>query len=160
MALQTSGTITFAQLQSNFGGANPIGMNEYYRGGANVPTTVGTAAGAWSSYGPNHVNYGLIKGQGYTGGATYTMRWVGSIVYAESTTNPFNSSNIAYNIGGYDYQFNATAWTINYPGKYGTHTYWYHAQRRRVTGSSVTVNTGIPASGAISMNQFYGGRNT
>ena len=70
MALQTSGAITFAQLQSNFGGANPIGMNEYYRGGANVPTTVGTAAGAWSSYGPNHVNYALIVSVASSGGGT------------------------------------------------------------------------------------------
>ena len=39
MTLQSSGTITFAQIQSEFGGSNPIGLNEYYRGGANVPNT-------------------------------------------------------------------------------------------------------------------------
>ena len=36
MTLQTSGAITLAQIQSEHGGSNPIGMNEYYRGGSNV----------------------------------------------------------------------------------------------------------------------------
>ena len=36
MTLQTSGTITLSQIQSEHGGANPIGMNELYRGGSNV----------------------------------------------------------------------------------------------------------------------------
>jgi hypothetical protein len=37
MALQTSGAISLLNLQTEFGGANPIGLNEYYRGGAYVP---------------------------------------------------------------------------------------------------------------------------
>ncbi len=36
MALPASGTITLAQIQTEFGGANPIGLNEYYRNGAYV----------------------------------------------------------------------------------------------------------------------------
>ena len=34
MALQPSGQITLSDIQDEFGGANPIGMSEYYRGGA------------------------------------------------------------------------------------------------------------------------------
>jgi hypothetical protein len=33
MALPSSGTITLAQIQTEFGGVNPIGLSEYYRGG-------------------------------------------------------------------------------------------------------------------------------
>ena len=33
MALQSSGLITLAQIQAELGGANPIGLSEYYRGG-------------------------------------------------------------------------------------------------------------------------------
>jgi hypothetical protein len=33
MPLPLSGTITLAQIQTEFGGTNPIGLNEYYRGG-------------------------------------------------------------------------------------------------------------------------------
>lgn len=46
MALQPSGLITLSDIQDEFGGANPIGLSEYYRGGAyttdnntNVPTS-------------------------------------------------------------------------------------------------------------------------
>ena len=37
MALQSSGTISLANVQSEFGGSNPISISEYYRGGAEVP---------------------------------------------------------------------------------------------------------------------------
>ena len=36
MPLQSSGAISLANIQTEMGGSNPIGMNEYYRGGANV----------------------------------------------------------------------------------------------------------------------------
>jgi len=39
MALQSSGAITLAQVQSEFGGSNPININEYYRGGSYVPNS-------------------------------------------------------------------------------------------------------------------------
>ena len=38
MAFET-GAISFSALQSYFGGSNPVSLSEYYRGGANVPTT-------------------------------------------------------------------------------------------------------------------------
>jgi hypothetical protein len=37
MTLPASGTLTLAQIQTEFGGSNPIALNEYYRGGAYVP---------------------------------------------------------------------------------------------------------------------------
>lgn len=39
MALQTSGAISLNDIQGEFGSSNPISINEYYRGGANVPNT-------------------------------------------------------------------------------------------------------------------------
>jgi len=36
MALQSSGTITLAQIQAEFGGSNPISLSEYYRNGSYV----------------------------------------------------------------------------------------------------------------------------
>ena len=44
MALPSSGTITMPQIQAEFGGANPIGLNEYYRGGTYVPNWSGTSS--------------------------------------------------------------------------------------------------------------------
>ncbi len=37
MTLPNSGSLALSQIQSEFGGSNPISLNEYYRGGANVP---------------------------------------------------------------------------------------------------------------------------
>jgi hypothetical protein len=39
MPLQTSGQITLDNVQGEFGGSNPIGINEYYRGGGIVPNS-------------------------------------------------------------------------------------------------------------------------
>jgi hypothetical protein len=44
MAIPASGTLTFAQIQTEFGGSNPIGLNEYYRGGAYVPNIPANSA--------------------------------------------------------------------------------------------------------------------
>ena len=39
MPIPATGAITLAQIQTEFGGADPISINEYYRGGAYVPNT-------------------------------------------------------------------------------------------------------------------------
>jgi len=44
MAMTSYGTITFLQLQTEFGGSNPISINEYYRGGGLVPDIAANAA--------------------------------------------------------------------------------------------------------------------
>lgn len=40
MTLQTSGAISLSDIQTEFGGTNPISLNEYYRGGSNIPSSV------------------------------------------------------------------------------------------------------------------------
>jgi len=42
MALPASGPLAFTNIQTEFGGTNPIGLNEYYRGGAYVPVSSNT----------------------------------------------------------------------------------------------------------------------
>ena len=50
MALPSSGPLTLANIQTEFGGSNPISLNEYYAGGANVPAgTTGTYGAVPSS---------------------------------------------------------------------------------------------------------------
>lgn len=46
MVLPSSGAISFSQLQSEFGGSNPISLSEYYKGGSLVPNGV-----SYSNYG-------------------------------------------------------------------------------------------------------------
>ena len=145
MALQGSGTITLAQVQAEFGGSNPIGMNEYYRGGSYVPTTV---TGSYSSY-----QFSISAYHWLTYGNTVTIEWNNSVVYTTTSGNP---STTSLTTGGYDYNRGTLQYTSG-GGKGGTPVYYYQVRRR---SSGETVNTNIPASGQISMNQFYNGRNS
>lgn len=63
MALPTSGTLTLAQIQTEFGGSNPISLSEYYAGGANVPSGTSGTNGAVPSSGTISVwnFYGTAK---------------------------------------------------------------------------------------------------
>ena len=145
MALQGSGTITLAQVQAEFGGSNPIGMNEYYRGGSYVPTTL---TGSYSSY-----QFSISAYHWLTYGNTVTIEWNNSVVYTTTSGNP---STTSLTTGGYDYNRGTLQYTSG-GGKGGTPVYYYQVRRR---SSGETVNTNIPASGQISMNQFYNGRNS
>lgn len=50
MTLPTSGPLTFTDIQTEFGGSNPIGLNEYYAGGSYVASgTTGTYGAVPSS---------------------------------------------------------------------------------------------------------------
>jgi uncharacterized delta-60 repeat protein len=58
MTLQTSGAISLSDIQTEFGGANPIGLNEYYAGGGLVPSgTTGTNGAVPSSGEINFWNF-------------------------------------------------------------------------------------------------------
>lgn len=146
MTIQTSGPISFQTLQNEFGGSHPISMNEYYRGGSYVPTTVGGAAGAWSSYQGNTSTY-----YWRTIGTTDTIRWAN----VQKTSGAYSTT---VTVGGYQYQRGTLHSSVS-GGKADPVTYYYRV-RRRVAASSTSVNTSVPASGAVSMSQFYGGRNS
>ena len=150
MTLQTSGAISLSQVQSEFGGSNPISMSEYYRGGAYVPTTISTGAGSYSSYQGNICTY-YWSDTGNLG--IVALRWNGSDV------GGFGGSATTYTTGGYEYQ-KGTLFTSAGGGGKGEPTTYYYRIRRRTVGSTITVNTSIPASGTIAMSQFYGGRNS
>ena len=44
MTLPSSGSLSFQSIQGEFGGSNPIGINEYYRGGGLVPNHSNTSS--------------------------------------------------------------------------------------------------------------------
>jgi len=155
MALQTSGQISLSQVQTEFGGANPISMSEYYKNGSYVPSTVGSAAGSWSSnYATTTYRWQVL----WSGSQLLStqLKWNGTTVYSSTT----DSSSTQFNgVSGYDYQkgsqYSSSGGTKNDP--FTEHVYYI---RRRTTATTVTVNANIPTSGTISMSQFYGGRNT
>lgn len=143
MALQTSGAISLSQVQSEFGGSNPISMSEYYRGGAFVPSTL---AGAWSAW-QGSLNTPVYYWSILSGGST-SVYWNGSFIGEPS------QSATTFSSGGYDYERGSLF--DSFSDKY--QTYYFYQVRRRT--QSETVNTSIPTSGQISMSNFYGGRKT
>lgn len=152
MALQTSGQITLSQVQSEFGGSNPISLKEYYRNGGLVPSTIttGTAAGAWSTY--------------YGNTTTYYWRVIGSQIIRWANVNVYNSytTGNSITIGNYEYQRQATAFSTIAGGKAEPSTYYYRVRRRtKSTLVTTTVNSNIPVSpNQITLKTMYGGRNT
>jgi hypothetical protein len=57
MAIPSSGPVSLSQLQSEFGGSNPISMSEYYLLGSNIPYA-----------GVGYVNYSTGMSGGYVAG--------------------------------------------------------------------------------------------
>mgnify|MGYP005758706689 CR=1 FL=1 len=106
MALQTSGAISLANIQSEFGASNPISINEYYRGGANVPNssanssipTSGTISlsnfyGGVSASADNTFNFTMSIG---TAGGKYAFNIIGAndgVSYLNNISNGAVTTN-------------------------------------------------------------------
>lgn len=146
MTLQTSGAITFLQVQTEFGGVSPISLSEYYRNGTFVPSSITTGQGSWSGY------TGSTGSNGYYWSNLYILVWAGSQI-----STSWNGSG-TFTSGGYDYQRESTHFATTYDKFAGT--IYYYKVRRRTSGTTITVNSNVPTSGAISMDDFYGGRKT
>lgn len=140
------GTVTqynLANVQAALGGANPISMSEYYRGGAYVPSTRNVTVREPTSgeyYGPT--TYIWIAQTQKSGLVTYTLRWAGSVVAT------FNSAAglTSYTVGSTTY-YRGSDYAGGYYAIYRTYP------------STTSINTGVPASGAISLSQLYGAQN-
>lgn len=141
MTLQTSGAISLNAVQAEYGGSNPIRMSEYYRNGSYVPSS---NVGSYSSYQANVNSYYWAD---VDNSGTVTIEWNNSVVAN------FTSSATTYITGGYEYQ-KGTLFSSSGGGKGGPTTYYYRVRRRTNSGS---INTNVPTSGSISMNDFYGG---
>ena len=143
--LQGSGAISLGDIQTTMGGASPASINEYYRGGAYVPssktaTIYDPTSGSYSSAGYRWVRHGLSGvNQGYWAGV-YT--WLSG--YGDITS---------YAHGGYIYYRGPFLYLETDP--YGGTDYYNFAISRSYSGT-VSINTGVPSSGQISLSQFYG----
>ena len=68
MALSSSGAISFSQIQTEFGGSNPISLNEYYSG--SLPTNTGSTTSYTTTTGSYSITY-------TSGKNTYIRQWSG-----------------------------------------------------------------------------------
>lgn len=146
------GTVTaynMASIQSALGGSNPISLSEYYRGGAYVPTTRSTTVrDPTSGEYWNSVNNWWWEV--YDSVVTFRVYWNRTNLGFQTPGSATSWSN-----GGYIY-YRGSLRSTYYP-PYSPPTFYYGVYR--TYSSSVSINTGVPSSGSISISQLYGAAN-
>lgn len=123
MTLQTSGAISLANLQSEFGGSNPISISEYYKNGSYVPSSVSTTVSAYdtteshsynSYYGNGDIFWRYYEnGSGFPtrfNQSTYLMgfsfwtdqAWTSGTGWVDASMRVDRTGNYKVTIGGYN----------------------------------------------------------
>ena len=69
MSIPLTGPVTLAQLQIEFGGTDPVSLNEYYRGGAFVPNSVRNVSVPTSGA----ISFDQFRGSSKTATVTYAI---------------------------------------------------------------------------------------
>lgn len=93
MAIPSSGTISFTTIQTEFGGSNPIGLNEYYAGGGLVPPGTSGTNGPVPSSGTISVGsfYGTsaatVPGAPTIGTATSTGTTTATVAFTQPASD-------------------------------------------------------------------------
>lgn len=170
MTLQASGAISLANIAGEFGGTVPHSINEYYKNGGRVPSSLTSstvAYGTWSSYSfqaltlgggtpdPANVDTGVVFT--YSSGILSGTAWWSGGVYVGATSG----TTLSFLDGGGDgFEFQRGSVVGTTVGSGTTEYVFYNLRARSVdtTTSSITVNANVPTSGAIDFNDFYGGR--
>lgn len=110
MPLQTSGTMSLDDIQDEFGGSNPIAINEYYKGGSNVPNTTANSSIPTSGeisfddfYGGDDTTTSTTSSSGGGGGGSSCLAYGTLIEMADGTFKPIEDvvageEVVSYNI--------------------------------------------------------------
>jgi hypothetical protein len=161
MALQTSGSISLEDIESEFGGGNPISIGDYYRGGSYVPASITTSTvlrepSSGESYIKENICWVKVSG-------TYQYTWVywGNEKIFESTDNTLTS--VVVNGKTYyrdSYRETDTQQTGFGGGNMMVYNKFYGIHRSSGSTTTTSVNGNVPTSGQISLSDFYGGRKT
>lgn len=150
MALQSSGAISFSDLQTEWSDTGSISMSELYKDGG----AIGVASSVLEvgSYGPSYGYYfGVTGGAGGPGNQNYYWAVTGgtaSLVYANSSVGS-GVTGTSYIAGGFQYVRGSFFYND------GSSNFYLIARR---TYANTTVNTDVPTSGTITLSDFYGGR--
>jgi hypothetical protein len=145
MAMPASGSpISFSQMQTEFGGSNPIGFNEYYLNGSYVPLFYEPAY----SLGVNSVRKRTQEGVA----DIWAWHFDSTLVYSAAP----NGSGIV-NVAGVDYQLGTEQADVEGSSKIGgVPPYVDHLDENWSIQKTIVANINIPTSGTISLSQFYG----
>lgn len=150
--LQSSGAISLANIADVMGGSTPHSMSEYYRDGGLVPSTK-TGSVRTPSSGENSTYISGAPPNSYASYYFYTT--VNGVTVWWNGVNVFAS----FTGGGPFTQVTPSGSTITYyrgPAIGGAPENTYSVYRIDSAGT-VNINGNIPASGQISMSNFYSG---
>jgi hypothetical protein len=134
------GTVTAYNLnnvQAALGGSNPISMSEYYRGGTYVPST-------------RTVTVREPTSGAYFDLYVYSWQEASSLYWANVRITNYVGTGTTFTAGGFTY-YRGTLMIADKSG-------FYYAVYRTYP-STVSINTGVPSSGAISISQLFGAQN-
>ena len=170
MPTYTTGTrpsISFSQLQAEFGGSNPISLSEYYRGGG--PASQGTARV------PNYYTAQVAQYVARTYSADNLVQQANGGPFGVAQVWRFNAVNIMAGAGNFStlsssqnstdfaYKRGALQSSVTTPadpktGAAAYTTFYYVLERYQYVSTVIYVNQGVPTSGTISLLQFYNTR--
>ena len=139
MALPSSGTISLSQLQTQFGGSNPVSMSEYYRSGANVSNNAVNASIPTS---------GTLNMSGFYGGAGVTTRNL-------QVNMDYGFGNTA--VGLTTQSSTAAPFSFGVGGSSICYQPVFHAGTGFITSASVTVNQNEDTASNTEHVLLYGG---
>jgi hypothetical protein len=152
--LPASGAISINDLNTFFTGSGTA-MSNFYRGGGRVPstkTTTTTTREPASGFFYGEQTYGWQIASTFVGSPNVWIRWDGTFV---ASAIPFPGTS--YTIGNTTYYQGPTLESFeNKNQPHGVTVNIYNIYREVTTTNTVNINTGIPTSGQISLNQFYG----
>jgi hypothetical protein len=152
MPIQTSGPISLNDLQTEFGGVNPISLNEYYAGGSLVPSGTTGINGAIPTSGAISLSqfYGSQKSaiaslSNHSASAFHT-------VSSPSTANPSSVARLTVNTNGALTLLGAVGWSSAWASFGSSITinevpYWDDTQAGS-SSNEVTVQNWLIGSGA------------
>jgi|14_taG_2_1085336.scaffolds.fasta_scaffold02440_8 hypothetical protein len=95
MAIQSSGAdLQLSEIQTEFGGSNPIGMSEYYAGGDNVPSSTGNVPSSGEMQMSDFYGAANVATLSYSGGVSEV------VATDNSSTTVSTSSHMVMGLSG------------------------------------------------------------
>jgi hypothetical protein len=126
MALQTSGSISLLDIQNEFGGSNPIGLNEYYGAASGIPASGTIAIGDFygaSAFNAN-LSHTLDNPNAYGTSASDYFGYSVAISDSYAIVGAYTEDDAGGSSSGKAYIFNpstgALLHTLDNPNAYGT----------------------------------------
>ena len=154
MALPTSGTISIANLRSEFGDSGSSSLSEFYRGGGLVPATAST-----TTYEPSATTYeySLVSPlygwvQDESSPFTIYLYW-NNVELVQFTDSSFGATSSYTHTDGWTYIRTASPSATGID--LGDIIVSVFPIRRQQT-TTTNINTSVPTSGTISLSNFYG----